>query len=109
VVGPPRLSGVDLDLHDVGELTPGVAALCALADSPSHLRGVAHIRGHETNLIPALAPELGRRGTDATGPQAGPPPARVFPPRYRPPRPPRARPRDICPPAGRPAARASPT
>ncbi|MFC7726871.1 3-phosphoshikimate 1-carboxyvinyltransferase [Nocardioides sp. GCM10028917] len=66
VVGPPRLTGVDLDLHDVGELTPAVAALCALADSPSHLRGVAHIRGHETDRITALATELGRLGADVT-------------------------------------------
>ena len=66
VSGPARLSGVDLDLHDVGELTPAVAALCALADSPSHLRGVAHIRGHETDRITALATELGRIGADVT-------------------------------------------
>lgn len=68
VVGPGagRLSGVDLDLHDVGELTPAVAALCALADSPSHLRGVAHIRGHETDRLAALATELGRLGADVT-------------------------------------------
>lgn len=66
VVGPERLHGVDLDLHDVGELTPAVAALCALADSPSHLRGVAHIRGHETDRITALATELGRLGADVT-------------------------------------------
>ena len=52
--------GLDLDLHDVGELTPAIAALCALADSPSHLRGVAHIRGHETDRLAALATELGR-------------------------------------------------
>ena len=39
---------------------PGVAALCALADSPSHLRGIGHIRGHETDRLAALATELGR-------------------------------------------------
>ena len=66
VTGPARLTGVDLDLHDVGELTPAIAALCALADSPSHLRGVAHIRGHETDRITALATELGRLGADVT-------------------------------------------
>ena len=66
VQGPARLAGVDLDLHDVGELTPAIAALCALADSPSHLRGVAHIRGHETDRITALATELGRLGADVT-------------------------------------------
>jgi 3-phosphoshikimate 1-carboxyvinyltransferase len=62
VTGPDRLQGVDLDLHDVGELTPAVAALCALADGPSHLRGIAHIRGHETDRITALATELGALG-----------------------------------------------
>jgi 3-phosphoshikimate 1-carboxyvinyltransferase len=64
VTGPERLAGVDLDLHDVGELTPAVAALCALADSPSHLRGIAHIRGHETDRLAALATELGRLGAE---------------------------------------------
>lgn len=62
VTGPDRLQGVDLDLHDVGELTPAVAALCALAEGPSHLRGIAHIRGHETDRITALAAELSALG-----------------------------------------------
>jgi len=66
VTGPDRLGGVDLDLHDVGELTPAVAALCALAEGPSHLRGVAHIRGHETDRLSALATELGALGADVT-------------------------------------------
>ena len=64
VTGPERLTGVDLDLHDVGELTPAIAALCALADSPSHLRGIAHIRGHETDRLTALATELSSLGAD---------------------------------------------
>ena len=66
VTGPERLKGVDLDLRDVGELTPAVAALAALAESPSVLRGVAHIRGHETDRLRALATELGRLGSDVS-------------------------------------------
>jgi 3-phosphoshikimate 1-carboxyvinyltransferase len=66
VSGPDRLEGVDLDLHDVGELTPVLAALCALADGPSHLRGIGHIRGHETDRLAALARELGALGADVT-------------------------------------------
>ena len=66
VVGPPALEGIDIDLHDHGELTPAVAALCALATGPSHLRGVAHIRGHETDRLAALATELGGLGADVT-------------------------------------------
>lgn len=66
VTGHGVLHGVDLDLHDVGELAPAVAALCALAESPSHLHGIAHIRGHETDRLAALATELGRLGADVT-------------------------------------------
>jgi len=66
VRGTGRLHGIDVDLHDVGELAPAVAALCALADSPSHLRGIAHIRGHETDRLAALATELGALGADVT-------------------------------------------
>jgi 3-phosphoshikimate 1-carboxyvinyltransferase len=64
--GPGALRGVDLDLHDVGELTPAVTALAALAGSPSRLRGVAHIRGHETDRLSALAAELRGLGGDVT-------------------------------------------
>jgi 3-phosphoshikimate 1-carboxyvinyltransferase len=64
VTGPAELRGIDLDLHDVGELAPAVAALCALATTPSHLRGIAHIRGHETDRLAALATELTGLGAD---------------------------------------------
>ena len=58
VRGTDTLHGVDVDLHEASELTPVVAALAALADSPSHIRGVAHIRGHETDRLQALENEL---------------------------------------------------
>ncbi len=66
VTGSGTLLGIDADLHEVGELTPAIAALCALADGPSHLRGIAHIRGHETDRLAALATELGALGADVT-------------------------------------------
>ena len=59
-----RSLGIDVDLHDVGELAPAVAALCALAETPSRLRGIAHIRGHETDRLAALATELRGLGAD---------------------------------------------
>lgn len=62
VTGPERLTGVTLDLSDHGELTPALAALCALAGSPSLLTGVAHIRGHETDRLTALATEINGLG-----------------------------------------------
>ncbi len=66
VHGPDQLSGVDVDLHDASELTPTVAALAALATTPSRIRGVAHIRGHETDRIAALAHEITALGGDVT-------------------------------------------
>ena len=62
VRGTDHLHGVDLDLHEASELTPVVAAVAALADSTTHLRGVAHIRGHETDRLAALETELDALG-----------------------------------------------
>ncbi len=64
VRGPEEIAGVDVDLHDAGELTPVLAAVAAVASEPSHLRGVAHIRGHETDRLAALATELVGLGGD---------------------------------------------
>jgi 3-phosphoshikimate 1-carboxyvinyltransferase len=66
VRGNGTIRGIDVDLRDVSELTPVLAALCTLADSPSRLRGVAHIRGHETDRLTALARELSGLGARVT-------------------------------------------
>jgi 3-phosphoshikimate 1-carboxyvinyltransferase len=66
VRGTGELYGIDADLNAAGELTPVMAALAALAESPSHLRGIAHLRGHETDRLKALATELNRLGGDVT-------------------------------------------
>ena len=58
------IHGIDVDLHDVGELTPSIAALCALADTPSSLRGIGHLRLHETDRLAALAAEINALGGD---------------------------------------------
>jgi 3-phosphoshikimate 1-carboxyvinyltransferase len=71
VRGGGTLHGIDYDLHDVGELTPAVAALCLAADSPSHLRGIAHIRGHETDRLAALATEFNSMGGHVTETEDG--------------------------------------
>jgi 3-phosphoshikimate 1-carboxyvinyltransferase len=66
VRGSGEVSGLDVDLHDAGELTPVIVALAALADSPSRITGVAHLRGHETDRLAALATELNQLGGDVT-------------------------------------------
>ncbi|MFM1757506.1 MAG: hypothetical protein RL193_83 [Actinomycetota bacterium] len=60
------IHGIDVDLHDVGELTPAIAALCALADSPSYLQGIGHLRLHETDRLAALRNEINALGGDVT-------------------------------------------
>ncbi|WP_068157995.1 3-phosphoshikimate 1-carboxyvinyltransferase [Rhodococcus phenolicus] len=71
VRGPGQLGGIDIDLHDVGELAPTVAALAALASTPSRLRGIAHLRGHETDRLAALVTEITRLGGSATETEDG--------------------------------------
>lgn len=62
IEGTGQIHGIDIDLSIGGELTPVIAALAALADSPTVIRGVAHLRGHETDRLAALAAEINRIG-----------------------------------------------
>lgn len=62
ITGTGKIHGLDIDLSIGGELTPVIAALAALADSPTVIRGVAHLRGHETDRLAALATEINRIG-----------------------------------------------
>ncbi|TXR58122.1 3-phosphoshikimate 1-carboxyvinyltransferase [Quadrisphaera setariae] len=71
VRGGDGVSGIDADLHDVGELTPVLAAVAALADTPTRLRGIAHLRGHETDRLAALATELNALGGDVSETEDG--------------------------------------
>ncbi|WBB63231.1 3-phosphoshikimate 1-carboxyvinyltransferase [Streptomyces sp. WMMC500] len=63
--------GIDIDLSEVGELTPGIAAVAALADSPSRLRGVGHLRLHETDRLAALTAEINGLGGDVSETEDG--------------------------------------
>ncbi|MGW2557851.1 3-phosphoshikimate 1-carboxyvinyltransferase [Streptomyces sp. NPDC001514] len=69
--GTGRIHGIDVDLSEVGELTPGIAAVAALADSPSTLRGVAHLRLHETDRLAALTKEINELGGDVAETEDG--------------------------------------
>jgi len=66
IFGSGEINGIDIDLHDVGELTPTIAAVAALASSPSTLRGIGHLRLHETDRVAALANEINNLGGDVT-------------------------------------------
>ena len=62
LTGPQRIEGIDINLRDVGELTPVVAAVAALASTPSRLRGIGHLRGHETDRLEALSTQINQLG-----------------------------------------------
>mgnify|MGYP000612051556 CR=1 FL=1 len=71
VNGPDQLLGLNANLKEVGELTPVLAALCAVATTESHISGIAHLRGHETDRLEALATEINRVGGNATETEDG--------------------------------------
>lgn len=58
LLGGARVPGVTLDLSTGGELAPAIVALAALADGPSEITGIGHLRGHETDRLAALAAEI---------------------------------------------------
>jgi 3-phosphoshikimate 1-carboxyvinyltransferase len=58
------VEGVDLDLSQVGELAPVLTAVAALASGPSRLRGIGHLRHHETDRLAAMATEITALGGD---------------------------------------------
>lgn len=62
VASGASLPGVTLDLSRGGELAPALVALSALADGPSEITGIGHLRGHETDRLAALAADVNRSG-----------------------------------------------
>jgi 3-phosphoshikimate 1-carboxyvinyltransferase len=62
MTGTGRITGAALNLRDVPELVTTVAVLATVADRPSTISGVGHVRGHETDRLAALADELNALG-----------------------------------------------
>ncbi|TBW21624.1 3-phosphoshikimate 1-carboxyvinyltransferase [Arcanobacterium bovis] len=65
LTGPEKIRGIDMNFHDVGELVPTVAAVACFADSPSALRDIGQLRGHETDRLAALCTEISKLGCEA--------------------------------------------
>jgi 3-phosphoshikimate 1-carboxyvinyltransferase len=66
VTGTGTIRGIAADLGDVSEIVPVLAALAALADTPSVFTGIGHMRTHESDRLAALAGEIGALGGDVT-------------------------------------------
>ncbi len=66
VEGTGKISGIAADLRDINEFAPVLTAVAALADSPSELTGIGHMRFHETDRLAALVAEIGALGGNLT-------------------------------------------
>jgi len=64
--GTGVINGIAVDLSIGGELAPVIIALAVLADGPSTITGIAHLRGHETDRLAALTAEINAIGGNAT-------------------------------------------
>jgi 3-phosphoshikimate 1-carboxyvinyltransferase len=66
VSGSGAINGIEVDLHDAGELVPTISALAVMAETPSRISGISHLRGHETDRLAALRTEFNNLGGDVT-------------------------------------------
>lgn len=65
VRGPERLRGVTVDMNAISDTAQTLAAIAPLADGPTVINNIAHVRGKETDRISAVVTELRRLGIDA--------------------------------------------
>ncbi|MBY0585583.1 3-phosphoshikimate 1-carboxyvinyltransferase [bacterium] len=57
-----KLVGVDIDMQDISDTVPTLAAVACFAEGPTTIRHVAHIRHKETDRISALVQEIRKTG-----------------------------------------------
>lgn len=63
--GTGVLRGIEVDLSDLSDTVPTLAAVAAFADGPTRITGVGFIRAKESDRIGALVGELWRCGVEA--------------------------------------------
>lgn len=71
VEGPDVLRGLDVDLAATSDLVPTIAAVAAVAATPTRISGVGFIRDKESDRLGDLASELGRVGVRCTETEDG--------------------------------------
>lgn len=71
VLGPDRLSGIDVDIKEISDTSLTLAAIAPFASGPVHIRNIEHTRWQETNRIGAMVTELGKLGVDVVEHQDG--------------------------------------
>jgi 3-phosphoshikimate 1-carboxyvinyltransferase len=60
-----ELRGIDIDMVDMSDLVPTLAAAAVFATTPTRIRGVGFIRAKESDRLGDLCRELGRLGVQA--------------------------------------------
>jgi 3-phosphoshikimate 1-carboxyvinyltransferase len=67
ITGPAdgHYPGLDITMSDFSDQTMTMAVLALFADSPTHIRGVGHIRGQECDRMAATITEIRRLGGNA--------------------------------------------
>jgi len=60
------LHGIDIDMADISDLVPTMAAVATQATTPTRIIGVGFIRGKESDRLGDLATELHKLGADVT-------------------------------------------
>jgi 3-phosphoshikimate 1-carboxyvinyltransferase len=58
------LHGIEVDMNDISDCVPTLAAVACFADGPTTIRNVAHIRRKESDRIAAVATELRKVGAE---------------------------------------------
>lgn len=73
VTGPAdrHYPGLDLTMSDFSDQTMTMAVLALFADTPTHIRGIGHIRGQECDRMAATIAEITRLGGNAREDEAG--------------------------------------
>ena len=61
-----QLNGVDIDMVEMSDLVPTLAAAALFATTPTRIRGVGFIRAKESDRLGDLCTELRRLGAEAT-------------------------------------------
>ena len=78
VTGPTTLRAIHADLEAIPDTAQTLAVLCAFADGPSRLTGLASLRVKETDRVQAITTELRKLGV---GVEEGPDFWVIHPPR----------------------------
>ena len=71
VIGPKKLTGIDIDMKEISDTSLTLAALAPFAAGPVRIRNIEHSRWQETDRVAALAPELRRLGVTVEEHRAG--------------------------------------